>query len=159
MTPTGQLIERFYTAFQNKDYITMQECYADSARFDDPVFHNLNAEQVRTMWEMFCVRSKDLNIEFMNIKANETEGSAAWIARYTFSSTGKQVVNNIIANFKFENGKIIRHTDTFNFHKWARQALGLSGLFLGWMPFVKNKVQKSAMLALNNYVLKKKTNR
>lgn len=130
----------------------MQECYADNAKFSDPVFPNLKAEQVRAMWEMFCVKSKDLIIEFRNITANETQGKAEWTAVYIFSSTGKEVVNNICANFIFENGKIIKHTDTFNFYKWAKQALGLSGLFLGWMPFVKNKVQKAGMTALNEYI-------
>ena len=54
----------------------MQNCYANKATFSDPVFHNLNAEQVRAMWEMLCLRDKDLEIEFKDVKANQTEGSA-----------------------------------------------------------------------------------
>lgn len=41
----------------------MKNCYAEKATFNDPVFQNLNATQVRAMWEMFCVKSKDLKIE------------------------------------------------------------------------------------------------
>ena len=159
MTSTTQLIEQFYSAFQKKDYRTMQECYASNARFSDPIFHNLNAEQVRAMWEMLCLKGKDLEMEFMNIEANETEGSAVWIARYTFSSTGRYVINHVAARFRFENGKIVEHTDHFNFHKWAGQALGLSGRMLGWMPFVRNKAQKSAMVALNDFIQKRKANK
>lgn len=117
MTTNTQLIQHFYAAFQKKDYEVMKESYADNARFSDPVFRNLNAEQVRSMWEMFCLKGKDLEIEFKDIKANSTEGSAVWIARYTFSSTGRYVVNHITAQFNFKNGKIVEHTDQFNFHR------------------------------------------
>ena len=130
----------------------MQECYADNATFSDPVFPNLNARQVRSMWEMFCVKSKDLKIEYRNISADENSGSAEWIATYPFSASGNKVVNHITADFLFENGKIVRHRDHFNFHKWAGQALGLSGKLLGWMPFVRNKAQKAGMKALNDYI-------
>jgi len=159
MTSTTQVIEQFYSAFQKKDFRTMQDCYADKATFSDPVFHDLNAQEVRAMWEMLCLRGKDLEIEFMDVKANEAEGSAVWIARYTFSSTGRYVANHINARFKFENGKIVEHTDHFNFHRWAGQALGLSGRLLGWTPFFKNKVQKSAMAALNDFIRKKISNK
>ena len=159
MTSNIHLIEQFYSAFQKKDYTSMQGCYADNARFSDPVFHNLNAEQVRAMWEMLCLKGKDLEIEFKDVKANDADGSAVWIARYTLSSTGRYVVNHVTARFKFDNGKIIEHTDHFDFHKWSGQALGLSGRLLGWMPFVRNKVQKSAMIALNDFMQKKKSNK
>ncbi len=155
MTTTEQVIQKFYTSFQNKDYKTMQQCYAGSAIFNDPVFRNLNATQVKAMWEMFCVKSKDLKIEFGNITANETNGSAEWTASYIFSPTGKKVVNKITANFIFENQKIVKHTDTFNFYKWAKQALGLSGVLLGWTPLAKNKVQKMGMKTLNDYIIGK----
>ncbi len=49
----------------------MQGSYADNATFKDPVFINLNAKQVRAMWEMFCVKSKDLKIEFSKITAGK----------------------------------------------------------------------------------------
>lgn len=130
----------------------MKNCYAEKATFNDPVFQNLNATQVRAMWEMFCVKSKDLKIEFKNIRADQQNGGAEWTATYVFSLTGKKVVNHIIASFILENGKIVNHKDTFNFYNWARQALGLSGVILGWTPLVKNKVRKEAMNSLNNFI-------
>lgn len=130
----------------------MQNCYTENATFNDPVFHNLTATQVRAMWEMFCVKSKDLKIEFKNIRADQNNGSAQWTATYIFSLTGKKVVNHISAHFVLENGKIVNHRDTFNFYNWTRQALGLSGVLFGWTPLVKNKVRKTAMKSLNNFI-------
>lgn len=152
MTPNEQLIQQFYKALQNKDYKAMQACYADNASFNDAVFKNLNAKQVRAMWEMFCLNGKGMTVEFSNISANETKGSAEWIASYIFSKTGNKVVNKISARFTFEDGKIVNHTDTFNFYKWAKQALGLGGLLLGWTPIVKAKVQKIGMKSLNEFM-------
>ena len=146
-----QIITAFYSAFQKKDYQTMQNCYADEALFSDPVFQNLNAIQVRNMWEMLCKSGKDLKLEYSNISTNDNHGEADWIATYTFSKTGRKVVNKIHASFEFDNGKILKHHDSFNFYLWTRQAMGLSGFLLGWSTIFQNKVQKNALKSLNNF--------
>lgn len=135
----------------------MQQSYADEATFSDPVFINLNADKVRAMWEMFCLNGKDLTIKFKNVKANKTNGSAEWIATYIFTKTGKKVTNHISANFTFKDGKIKTHIDSFNFYKWASQALGLPGLLLGWTGFIKNKIKQGGMQSLNNFISKTTT--
>jgi ketosteroid isomerase-like protein len=150
-----ELITRFYSAFKNKDFKSMQECYADNAIFSDSVFQNLNAAQVKAMWEMLCKNGKDLQLEFKNVSAKETTGSAEWIATYTFSRSGNKVVNKIKAEFVFENGKIIKHTDYFSFYNWSKQALGISGLLLGWTPLIKNKVRTTAMKNLTDFMNRK----
>lgn len=130
----------------------MQECYADNATFNDPVFINLNSEQAKAMWEMLCLRSKDLKIEYKNITAEGKQATAEWIAHYTFSVSGKKVVNSIKASFLIENGKIIKHTDNFNFYKWSKQAIGIPGVLLGWTNLFKNKVRRGAMESLAGFM-------
>jgi ketosteroid isomerase-like protein len=152
MTPNQQLIATFYQSFQNKDYKAMQNCYADNAVFNDEVFLNLNANEVRAMWKMFCTKGKDLQIKFSNVQANEQGGSAKWTAHYIFSKTNRKVVNRIKAHFTIADGKIIKHTDAFNFYNWACQALGLTGIILGWTPLIKNKVRKEARKNLMNFI-------
>jgi len=156
MNNNEKLIHSFYTAFQNKDYASMQTCYADTATFSDSVFANLNAEQTRAMWEMLIKSGSDLRLEFKHIKADDKKGSAEWTAYYTFSKTGNKVVNKIKADFKFSEGKIVKHTDVFDFYTWARQALGLPGILLGWTPFMKNKIRKTAMGNLERFMAKSK---
>jgi len=145
-------INRFYRAFQEKDFKTMQDCYADNAHFSDAVFVNLDAREVRAMWEMLCKAGKDLILEYEIINVDDKNGEARWTAYYTFSKTGRKVVNRINANFEFANGKIARHKDDFNFYTWAKQALGTSGLLLGWTPFIRSKVQKAAMTNLEKFM-------
>lgn len=152
MNANEQLIYKFYTCFQNKDYKGMQECYADNATFSDSVFVDLNAKQVKAMWQMLITTGKDLKLDFKNISADDKTGKAHWDAYYTFSKTGNKVINKIGARFIFENGKIIMHTDTFSFYNWAKQALGFTGLLLGWTPFLKNKIRTIAMKSLQDFM-------
>ena len=130
----------------------MQDCYTDNAKFSDPVFTNLNARQVRAMWEMFCTKSHDLQIEYKNISANDTSGKGEWIATYTFSKTGRQVVNHIYSEFSFLNGKIVKHTDRFNFYKWCSQALGTTGKLLGWSGFIQSKIRAGGTKSLYHFM-------
>lgn len=152
MTPAEEIITRFYTAFQAKDATTMGACYADNAVFNDPVFRDLNAQEVRSMWTMLITRGKDLELEFSQVSGNDRVGSAEWKATYTFSGTGRKVVNHIHASFEIENGKIVRHTDRFSFSRWAKQALGLKAVLLGWTGLVQKKVRKSARQQLEKFM-------
>ena len=130
----------------------MQSCYADTAVFNDAVFKNLNSVQVKAMWEMLCKRGKDLQLEYDNVVATENGGSAHWQATYTFSATKRKVINNINAEFEIENGRIVKHTDSFSFYTLAKQAFGITGILLGRTSFFKNKVQKGAMTNLQTFM-------
>ncbi len=152
MNNNEKLIEHFYNSFKNKDYKAMQDCYADNATFSDAVFQNLNSAQIKAMWEMLIRRGKDLQIRFQNVSADEKSGSAEWIATYTFSQTGNRVENHIKASFEFENGKIVKHIDAFDFYKWSSQALGLMGKLLGWTSFLQNKVRQTARKSLDDFM-------
>ena len=145
------LIETFYTAFQQKDYATMNSCYHDNVQFSDPVFTDLKGKQAKAMWHMLCERGKDLQLVFNNVQAQENGGIAHWEATYTFS-TGRKVHNVIDATFTFEDGKIMTHKDRFDLWKWTRMALGPSGMLLGWTPMVQNKVRTTAMGGLEKFI-------
>ena len=51
----------------------------------------------------------------------------------------------------FKDDLIAEHHDDFNFYAWSRQALGATGLLLGWTPIVKGTVQKKAAGLLAKY--------
>ena len=110
------------------------------------------------MWLMLCAsqKGKGFSVEFSDVKSNENNGSAHWEAYYTFSKTGRKVHNKIDATFEFKDGLIIKHTDRFDIHKWAKQAIGIKGLLFGGMPFFKNKLQKQTHYLLDKYIKEKK---
>lgn len=94
---------------------------------------------------MLCKNATDFSLTFGNIITLDEEYSTCdWVATYTFSKTGKRVVNKIRANMKFADGKIIEHSDAFSLHRWAAQALGFSGWLFGWNKFFQNKIKNGA---------------
>lgn len=130
----------------------MQQLYADNARFTDEVFVDLNAAEVRAMWEMLIRRGKDLELTYEILDSDAETCHARWIARYSFSKSGNRVVNVIDARFHVKNGQITDHRDLFHFHRWAGQALGLSGKLLGWTPWMRRKVQRTAREGLESFM-------
>lgn len=154
MSENRQLIESFYQAFQKRDYRAMGECYHHNVVFNDPVFANLVGWQARAMWRMLCERGKDLELTYSDVESTGSTGSARWEARYTFSATGRPVHNRVSAHFEFADGKIKRHTDSFDLRAWMGMAMGAKGKLLGWLPPVQNAVKSKAMAGLAAYIAK-----
>jgi ketosteroid isomerase-like protein len=150
-TDNETLLRGFYEAFQARDGEGMARCYAPNATFSDPVFVGLEGEEPGDMWRMLCSRAADLRVEFSDVTADDGQGSAHWEAWYTFSATGKKVHNVIEARFRFADGRIVEHVDTFDLRRWMAQALGAKGLLLGWLPPVQNAVRKQARAGLAAY--------
>lgn len=147
-----ELIERFYRAFQQRDYQTMASCYHPQAEFQDEAF-TLQGKEIGAMWHMLCERGQDLDITFTVSEQNGIV-TAHWEPRYSFSQTGRHVHNIIDATFEFQNGLIVKHRDVFDFWRWSRQALGLPGWLLGWSGLLKNKVSRMAMHSLKQFIVK-----
>lgn len=146
--PHAQLIETFYTAFQQRDPEAMIACYHPAIRFSDPVFRDLEGPRAGAMWRMLTERAPTLEITFRDVHADDRAGKAHWEARYVFSATGRNVHNVIDAAFEFQDGKIVRHADTFDLWRWAGMALGIKGRLLGWLPPVQNAIHHKAMRGL-----------
>lgn len=159
------VIETFYTAFAKGDWQTMETCYHPEATFTDEVFVGLKGREVMGMWRMLLERSKgelDITYSHAQVTAGEPpenkagdspqKGAADWVAVYIFSATGRRVINRIRAEFELKDGKIYRHTDSFNLHKWAGQAMGFKGKLLGGTSFFRKKVQKTARESLERYL-------
>lgn len=156
MQTNADIITKFYTSFQMLDYTTMNSCYSDDIVFSDPAFGLLKGEEVKYMWEMLCTNAKDFSLTFSNIQLQDEEyATCNWIASYTFSKTGKKVVNRIKAFMKLKDGKIIEHSDAFRLSTWAAQALGWKGQLFGWMGWMKRRIQLNARKSLVQFIEKK----
>jgi ketosteroid isomerase-like protein len=156
MPANEEIVSRFYSAFQKRDYQTMNDCYSEDIVFSDPVFMVLKGDEVRAMWEMLCKNAKDFSLTFSDIELLDEEyATCKWVATYTFSKTGRKVVNKIKAYMKLSEGKIIEHSDAFRLSTWIGQALGWKGVWFGWTGFMKRAVQKNARKSLMKFIEKK----
>jgi hypothetical protein len=149
-TRNEQTIRRFYDAFAQLDADTMAACYAPGAEFRDEVFSLDGARMVGGMWKMLCTGTKAKGahvwrLSYRDVATDGNTGRAHWDAHYLFSATGRTVDNHIDARMTFTlEGLIATHHDSFAFWSWARQALGMPGLLMGWTPMLRNKVRATA---------------
>jgi len=151
------LIEQFYLSFSNGDAKGMTACYHQDIIFQDPVFGKLKGERAGKMWEMLLSqKTNTIKITFGDIESNNETGHTNWKAEYIYSKTNRKVINHVQANFKFRDGKIIEHIDTFNLWKWTQQAIGIIGYLIGWTPFMKSKIRKTVTKALDKFISKGK---
>ena len=145
-------IERLYAAMDRHDGEAMAACYARNAKFRDPVFVDLVGDEPGDMWRMLTSRSTDLQVELVEHDADEREGTARWMAHYTFAQTGRPVVNDVRSMFVFDETGLIRvQLDEFDFWRWARQALGRKGQLLGWTPVLQHTVRDRARAGLEAF--------
>ena len=151
LASTVALVERFYTAFDRRDYRAMAASYGPTARFSDPVFQDLTGPRIGTMWRMLCERAADLRVECGPVRAAGNVAQVEWQAWYTYSATGRRVHNRIAASLSLEQGLIRRHDDVFDLYRWARQALGVKGLLLGWTPPVQRAIRRQASRSLDAF--------
>ncbi|MEX0607810.1 MAG: nuclear transport factor 2 family protein [Balneolaceae bacterium] len=154
MLQNTETLTRFYSALQKLDYETMADCYHADATFRDPVFQLHTKNEITAMWKMLCLRAKEFELNFSDIQADDDSGSAHVEAYYLFSQIGRKVHNKIDAAFRFKDGKIVDHLDTFSFWRWSRMALGIPGYVLGFTPLLKKKVQNEASKNLKAFIAK-----
>nr|WP_321243272.1 nuclear transport factor 2 family protein [uncultured Psychroserpens sp.] len=149
----NSIIENFYSAFKSQDAESMVACYHDDIVFEDPAFGVLKGEHAKNMWRMLITsqKGKEFIIEYSEINSKGDTGNAKWEAHYNFSKTGRPVHNKIVANFEFKDGKIIKHTDYFNLHKWSKQAIGFKGLLMGGTSFFKKKLNQQTNMLLTKF--------
>ena len=69
-----------------------------------------------------------------------------------FGATGRHVVNDVRATFRFSNGLIADHVDEFDFRRWARQALGIQGVLVALVPPLRAKVRSRARAQLEEFM-------
>jgi ketosteroid isomerase-like protein len=135
MPDNAAVIRELYEAMDRHDGAAMAALYDPEGRFRDPAFGELSGAEAQDMWRMLTSRADDLTVELVEHSSDGDGGSARWIARYTFTRTGRPVTNHVRARFRFRDGRIVEHTDSFPFWRWARQALGPPGVVLGLPPF------------------------
>lgn len=150
------VVHAFYSAFIRRDYQSMQLAYREDATFSDNVFGTLNANETRAMWQMLIEKGTDLKVNYGYVKNREGNiVTCEWTAEYSFGKNRRPVVNRIKSYMEIEDGKIVKHRDRFDLHRWAKQAIGTSGFLFGWMLFFQQGISKKALASLHAYMKEK----
>ncbi|KAG8751620.1 hypothetical protein FRC14_007723 [Serendipita sp. 396] len=177
VTSGEQLVEKYLAAYKAYDLAAMDACTDPEFTFSDPAFPSLNckyeprsswpighpnfvsvAKQAKGMFSMF-VNNREKNkmeLEYKDIKKgiNDLTYTATYTVRYIF--TGRPVTNVIQSTFTISptSNLLLSQVDAFPFYTWAKQALGLPGLLLGWTGYLQSQVQHNAGQSLEKYMKK-----
>jgi len=147
------LLKKFYTSFSKGDSTGMAECYHKNIVFRDPVFGTLKGDRAFKMWEMLLSnKKKDTEISFDIARISDEKGKVNWVAEYVYGEKNRKVINKVSGEFKFKDGEIIEHIDSFDLWKWTKQAMGTVGYLIGWTPFMKSKIQKTTNKKLDKFI-------
>jgi ketosteroid isomerase-like protein len=149
-------IVALYEALHRHDGDAAAACYTPDARFEDPAFGVLEHGRVREMWRMLTASSPDLAVELLDHGAAGDHGHARWRARYTFSASGRPVVNVVDARFRFERELIAEQVDSFPLRSWGRQALGPRGTVLGAAGVLGPIVRRQARARLDTHIAERR---
>jgi hypothetical protein len=155
MSDIMETIEALYSALDAHDSEGTAACYHPDARFRDPLF-DLHGEEIGAMWRMFTDRSADLRASIGDIRVvGHDKALARWRAQYIFTGTGRSIVNEVRAAYRFDDdGRIIDHVDAFDLQHWASQALGSKGTLLSRLPGGAGVLRRRASRQLGDFLTK-----
>lgn len=147
-----QTVKRFFHAQSLGDWQSMARCYHDQASFCDPLFPDLRSDRiVHRLYMLYSRESqqriRDPQLDFKIIFADERKVQVEWVHEY---QQGERTIKNQgLSTLALWDDLIVRHVDEFKFADWAKQSLGIRGLFLGRLESFQRRVQRSARVQLD----------
>lgn len=120
------VVTEFYAAFVKQDTKSMEQLYSKDVKFQDAIFKYGDREGTMGMWNKILRDPKSkFSFELKSVEGDVVTGH--WKADYEL--LGRKVHNEIDARMVVRDGKIVEHRDSFDWDKWAKQALPAGGLF------------------------------
>lgn len=153
MHANAALVNKLFSALDERDHAKMADCYHPKARFRDIAFKLHGRDRIHDMWRMICRPTTDIKVDVQTVVADEHSGCAMLIDRYTFGASedppkeGRPVVNVIVSRFLFEDDLILRQDDDCDPKIWARQALGegIAGFLAGRIRLMRSLVANAKL--------------
>ena len=152
MHPNVELIENFTRPSLAATMPACSRCYDPAVDFADPVF-TVQANVHTPCGTCSSAEARPSRSPSTRFKPTTQVEARTGKRSIIFRRPKRPVLNIIDAEFKFRNGKIYWHRDHFDFWKWSRQALGTSGMLLGWSPILHNRVRKTASANLDKFIV------
>jgi hypothetical protein len=142
-------LKNYVKALIKKESHALADCYSEEANFFDPIFDNLDKENLVKYWELRFTTYKDLKILVLASELYEHSASIKWFISY--KQKNKKIRYSMVSILEIRNGKIIKQFDHFHFWKMAMQAYGFMGFFLGWTKLMNARVKKLYELKHKNF--------
>ncbi len=138
-----ELVKDYYQALNNGDYKKLSKLYHKKASYNDPIF-SFQGKEILALWYTSTRPEMNMKAVIHAIEEEKDVVKTEWTVSYTIPTLKKRISLNEIGVFRFEENKIIAHSDDYSFYDWCKQAFGLIGVVFGWSNWLKQKVQRQA---------------
>jgi SnoaL-like domain len=139
--------DQLFTAIACQDAAAIQNAYADNAELRHAIVGSLSGPDIKTAWRRFLARTPDLTLSFQICHAGVATAEIVWTLQHRFFENNRPIVIDGTTLLRFSEGRIAFQRDSFSRRDWFRQALGLKGLILsfipGWSKFLEFEVRRS----------------
>ena len=147
------IVEKFYTAFSNKDYKSIFYSLSENIIYHDPIYGLLEGDVVRWLWQMRCERLHNASFKFWDIEALDHEYmTCQWQIQYFNNASGADVVMKGKAYMRVIDGKITEQSEGYRLSDWLAISHGWMGKLFGWTGYMQRKEKKKFAEMLNRYI-------
>lgn len=120
------VMKKFYEAFTAQRPADFEGLYAPDVKFKDAVFEYSDRKGTMKMWRSILANPKNtFRFEFDRVEGDVAYGR--WVGDYKLG--GRPIRNELETRMVVRDGRIVEHTDDFDWGKWVKQALPGGGLF------------------------------
>jgi ketosteroid isomerase-like protein len=141
------LVEQHYKAIQAKDADAILAVYAADCRIDHPLIGRMSKDEFSKAVQAFIRQTPDYELEFQISHAGAQRVDAEWALTHVFHLTGRTIRLAGATTYFLSANRITRHIDQFDRRAWSRQAMGMTGLVLsfvpGWRSFVERELRRA----------------
>lgn len=126
--------DQLFRAIRFRDVTRAVAAYASEAQIMHPIVGKLTKDQLSGALTVFINRTKTYELHHEIRLAGPASAHVAWSIDHVLFVTGRRVRISGVSELVFEGDRIVLHRDYLSVRDWSRQALGLKGLVLSWIP-------------------------
>ena len=138
-----ELVKQFYHALDKGDYKSVIDLYHAKAIYRDELF-DLQGLEIHALWYRATRPEMNFSAKLESIREEGDVIKTDWEIGYTLDVIKRRIKLKEIGTFKFEDDKIIEHTDEYDFWSWCTQVLGPIGRVFGWSNWLKSRARYQA---------------
>jgi limonene-1,2-epoxide hydrolase len=141
------LVEQLFKAFQSKDVDAILGAYSEDCQVDHPLIGRMSKDDFSRALLTFIRETPDYALEFQINHVGAKRVEAEWTMTHVFHLTGKTIRLSGTTTYLLSANRITRQIDQFDRRGWSRQAMGVTGLCLsfvpGWRSFIERELRQA----------------
>jgi hypothetical protein len=141
------IIDRLFKAFQSKDADAILAAYSAKCQFNHPLIGCMSKDEFSKAVQIFIRETPDYELAFQINHVSAKRVEVEWTMTHIFHLTGRIIKQNGKTTCFLSANSVVRQIDQFDRRIWSRQAMGVTGLVLsfvpGWKSFIERELRNT----------------